>query len=130
MKNDTYLFVLVRRNREERKASLLVTYVAGSSQVVYKGPWVRTGFYPKPRVDLGKGSQPLRCNPILIEHIGAQGHHGRAVDPFPPHAPFFHTAVDHQGHGPLDHATADRIALLSPVLIGTDPGSLVLQIGK
>jgi LuxR family transcriptional regulator, maltose regulon positive regulatory protein len=29
------------------------------------------GFYPKPRVALGKDSQPLRCNPIVVEQIRA-----------------------------------------------------------
>src|SRR6266487_7061337 len=29
------------------------------------------GFYPKPRVGLGKSAQPLRCNPILVEQVSA-----------------------------------------------------------
>jgi hypothetical protein len=29
----------------------------------------RSWFYPKPRVALGKGPQPLRCNPIVVEQI-------------------------------------------------------------
>ena len=73
-------------------------------------------FYPKPRVVLGKGPHPLRCNPMLVEQVGPQGDDGRAVGPFPTHAPFFHAAVDHQGHGPLDHATPYGIAKLAPVL--------------
>src|SRR5258706_8818235 len=89
----------------------LVQNIASVSQLA------ATRFYPKPRVGLGKGPQPLRCHPILVEQISAQGHHGGAVDPFPPHASFFHTAVDHQGHGPLDHTTADPLALPLPLLL-------------
>src|SRR6266704_5248761 len=86
------------------------------------------GFYPKPRVALGKSPQPLRCNPVIIEQVGAQGDDRSAVGPSPPHAPLFHAAVDHQGHGSLDHATAHGIAKLAPVLIGPNPSPLVLQI--
>ncbi len=87
------------------------------------------GFYPKPRVGLGKSAQPLRENPIRVEQIGAQGHHSGGLGSAPAHAPLFQAAVDDQGHSALNHAAAHRIALLSPVLIGTNPRPLVFQRG-
>ena len=86
------------------------------------------GFYPKPRVALRKGPQPLRCNPIVVEQIRPQGDDGGSIRPAPAHAPFFHATIDDQGHRALDHAAPHGIALLAPLRIRTYPGSLVLHI--
>jgi hypothetical protein len=85
-------------------------------------------FYPKPRVDLGKGSQPLRCNPIVIEQIDAQGDNGGSIGPAPAHASLFHATVHDQGHRSLNHAASDRRALVLPASIRANPRTLVLEI--
>src|SRR2546421_11139016 len=87
-------------------------------------------FYPKPRAGLGKSPQPLRENPIVVEQSGTQGHHRGGIVAAPAHAALFHATVDDQRHRSLDHPTAHRIAQLAPVLIGTNPRTLVLQIGE
>jgi hypothetical protein len=40
----------------------------------------------------------------------------------------FHPHVDHHGHGPLHQPTANRIALILPVLVVADPIALGLQL--
>src|SRR5581483_691921 len=87
------------------------------------------GFYPKPRAGLGKSAQPLRCLPILIEQIGSQSNHGSGIVTTPTHPSLLHAAIDDEGDGTLNHATAHRIALFSPLLIGADPFPLIFQIG-
>src|SRR5712692_8735165 len=108
------------------ECSMILASEVGKAQAT-KAP-AHKGFYPKPRVALGKSPQPLRCNPIVIEQIGPQRDDGGAIGPSPTHASLFHAAVDHQGHRSLDHAAAHRIAKLAPVLIGPNPRTLVLQI--
>src|SRR6266568_9200771 len=41
---------------------------------------------------------------------------------------FFYATVDDQSHCSLDHPATHRITQLAPVLIGTNPRTLVLQI--
>ncbi len=86
------------------------------------------GFCQKPRVGLWKRPQPLRCNPVVVEHIGAQGDDGGRIGPTPAHPSLFHATIDDQGHGPLDQAAAHGIALVFPVLIRANPGALVFQV--
>jgi hypothetical protein len=86
-------------------------------------------FYPKPRVGLGKGTQPLRCHPIIVEQVRPQGNDGSGINPAPPHAAFFHAAINDQAHRTLDHPAAYRVALLAPECIGTNPRALMFQIG-
>lgn len=68
------------------------------------------------KMDSRKSASSRWKRPLPIEKSRPQRHYSRRIGAQPTHPLLFHATVDHDGHGSFNNATANRIALLFPLL--------------